>query len=62
MEHRARVGVECPQCHSRQFVEIQLDRPPEDYPLAREIRAQLEAWVASRCPEHLAPLLRLTKN
>lgn len=62
MEHRAQVGVECPQCHARQFLEIQLESPEESSPAFREIRRQLEAWVASRCPDHLGPLLKAGKN
>ncbi len=62
VQHQARVGVECPMCHHRAFVEIQLDHPVEDYPMAQEIRAQLELWMASHCPNHLRPMLALSKN
>ena len=62
MEHRAQVGVECPHCHFRQFVEVEFDKPVLNAPLAQEIRAQLEAWMASRCPEHLTPTLGRMKN
>ncbi len=60
--HRAQVGVECPTCHSKQFVEIQLDRPVTNFPAADEIRRQLEAWIASRCPDHLGPILKTSMN
>jgi hypothetical protein len=62
MEHRTQVGVECPQCHARQFLEIQLDKPVENSPAVQEIRRQLEAWIASRCPDHLGPMLISSKN
>lgn len=62
MEHRAQVGVECPQCHARQFLEIQLDKPVENSPAIEEIRRQLEAWIASRCPDHLGPIIKSSKN
>jgi len=62
VKHRAHVGVECPQCHWRQLVEIDLDKPIVDNPLAYEIRRQLEAWMASRCPDHLNVISNLSKN
>ncbi|HUZ45156.1 MAG TPA: hypothetical protein VMW54_00825 [Terriglobia bacterium] len=62
MEHRAHVGVECPQCHARQFLEIQLEQPVENSPAVKEIRRQLESWIASRCPDHLGPILNSSKN
>ncbi len=62
MEHRAHVGVECPQCHGKQFVEVQFDGPFDLSPLARELRAQLEAWMASRCPDHLSVMPNFSKN
>jgi hypothetical protein len=61
-EHRAQLGVECPQCHFRQFVEVQFDKPELNLPLVTEIRAELQAWMASRCPEHLTSLLPRMKN
>jgi hypothetical protein len=61
-EHRAQVGVECPQCHWRQFVEIHLDKPLEDSPMGRAIRGHLEAWMASHCPDHLHAISRFSKN
>jgi hypothetical protein len=62
MEHRAQVGIECPQCHARQFLEIQLEKPVDNSPAVQEIHRQLEAWIASRCPDHLGPLLKPSKN
>jgi len=59
---RARLGGECPQCHWRQFVEVQLDQPLASSPLAREIQVQLEAWMASRCPDHLNAISKFSKN
>jgi hypothetical protein len=26
------------------------------------LRQHLEAWIASRCPDHLAPFLEMSKN
>jgi SUMO ligase MMS21 Smc5/6 complex component len=60
--HRAQVGVECPTCHVKQFMEIQLDRPVNNSPAVDEIRRQLEAWIASRCPDHLGPVLKTSMN
>ncbi|MGH9355526.1 MAG: hypothetical protein ACRD10_05290 [Terriglobia bacterium] len=60
--HSAHMGVECPRCHWKQFIEINLDTPQTDNPMAREIRAQLEAWIASRCPDHLNVIPALSKN
>jgi hypothetical protein len=60
--HRAQVGIECPTCHVRQFMEVQLDNPMNNSPAVEEIHRQLEAWIASRCPDHLGPLLKLNMN
>ncbi|HVB28853.1 MAG TPA: hypothetical protein VNG91_03470 [Terriglobia bacterium] len=60
--HRAQVGVECPTCHARQFMEVQLDNPMNNSPAVEEIHRQLEAWIASRCPDHLGPLLESSMN
>jgi hypothetical protein len=27
-----------------------------------ELRKHLEAWIASRCPDHLGPILEMSKN
>ncbi len=62
MEHRGQIRVECPQCHARQFLEIHLDEPLADSQFAREIQAHLQAWIATRCPDHLGPYLKVTKN
>jgi len=60
--HRAQLGIECPTCHVRQFMEVQLDRPMNSSPAVEEIRRQLETWIASRCPDHLGPILRSSMN
>jgi hypothetical protein len=60
--HRAHVGVECPHCHWRQFVEIDIDRSQIDGPLAKEIRSHLAGWMASRCPDHLNVISHLSRN
>ena len=60
--HRAQVGIECPTCHVRQFMEIQMDNPVSNSHAAEEIHRQLEAWIASRCPDHLGPILKTSMN
>ncbi len=63
MEQRTQLPVECPQCHGRQFVEVELDRSLLMHsPQAQAIRAELEAWMASRCPDHLGVISQLSKN
>jgi hypothetical protein len=62
MEHRTQVPVECPACHWRQFVEVNLDHSLLDSPQAREIQGHLEEWLRSRCPDHLGPILEFSKN
>ncbi len=58
--HRVQIPVECPRCHWRHFVEVQLENlNPEE---GAEIHAQLERWVASRCPAHLGPIMEISKN
>jgi hypothetical protein len=59
---RAQVGVECPRCHFRQFVEVESDKPELNPPLVTEIRDQLQAWMASHCPEHLTSTLGRARN
>ncbi len=43
-------------------MEIEIDAEFLNSPLAKEIRAHLEAWIASRCPDHLGPILKMSKN
>lgn len=62
MEQRTQVGVECPQCHWRQFMEIEVDSQLLKSPVALEIRHHLEEWVKSRCPDHLGPIMEISKN
>jgi hypothetical protein len=61
-EHPTRVPVECPICHWRHFLEIGMDETMLNTPAAAEIHAQLAAWLASRCPEHLGPIMKMSKN
>jgi hypothetical protein len=60
--HRAQVGIECPTCHAKQFMEIQIDSPMSNSRTAEEIRRQLEVWIASRCPDHLGSVLKTSMN
>ncbi len=62
MEHRALVGVECPECHGRQFVELGMDLDLEDSPVAEEIERELREWLRSRCPNHLGSIMKKMKN
>jgi hypothetical protein len=62
LAHRAQVGIECPTCHATQIMEIQMDSPVSNSYAAEEIRRQLEAWIASRCPDHLGPVLKTSMN
>jgi len=62
MELRGLVGVECPQCHWKQFMELGFDQAIMDSPAAREIQHQLEEWLRSRCPDHLGAILETMKN
>ena len=56
------MGVECPQCHWRQFIELSLDQAIMDTPVAREIQRQLQEWLRSRCPDHLGAIMETMKN
>jgi hypothetical protein len=62
MEQRTQVGVECPKCHWRQFMEIEVDERLLNSPLAADIRHHLEEWMRSRCPNHLGELLKMSRN
>ena len=63
-EHRAQVGVECPQCHFRQLMEVDSDLGGtfSDNAVAKKIYAELQAWMLSRCPEHLKVISGLSRN
>jgi len=60
MEHRAQMPVQCPVCNWRHFMEIEAEEM--DFAAGKELRHHLEAWIASRCPDHLGPILEMTKN
>lgn len=62
MEQRTQVGIECPQCHGRQLMEIEVDEGLLQSPLAAEIRHHLEEWMRSRCPDHLGRINGFNKN
>jgi len=63
-QHRTHVGVECPQCHFREFMEVDSDLGGtfNDNAVARKIYAELQAWMVSRCPDHLKAISRLSRN
>jgi hypothetical protein len=54
--------VECPQCHWKQFLEVEIEEGMIQSPLAKQIQQELEEWVRSRCPDHLGLIARLSKN
>jgi len=62
MEQRTQVGVQCPKCHWRQFMEVEMDPQIMNSPLAQEIRTHLQEWMLSRCPDHLGEFLKTSKN
>jgi len=62
VEQRTQVGVECPKCHRRQFMEIEIDTGLLNSPLAQEIQAHLQEWMLSRCPDHLGEFLKSSRN
>jgi hypothetical protein len=33
-----------------------------DKVVGAELRQHLEAWLATRCPDHLGPILEMSKN
>ena len=62
MEQRAQGGVECPKCHWRQFMEVEIDPHLMNSSLALEIQVHLREWMLSRCPDHLGAFLKTSKN
>jgi hypothetical protein len=54
------VPVQCPVCNWRHFLEVEID--DWDLTVGSEVRRHLEAWIASRCPDHLGPILEMSKN
>ncbi len=57
---QAKLLVECPACHSHHWMDFQSEIPLGES--APDIRRQMEMWLASHCPEHLAPLLKWSRN
>jgi len=62
MEQHAHVPVECPQCHWKQFMEVEIDPRMIQSPLYKKIQQELEEWIRSRCPDHLGVIAGLSKN
>lgn len=60
MEHHAQVPVQCPVCKWRHFLEVEVE--DFDKIAGPELRKHLEAWIASRCPDHIGPILEMSKN
>lgn len=62
VEQRVQFGVECPQCHWKHFMEVGIDTKLLKSPMYQEIKNQLEAWLRSRCPDHLGMIANLSRN
>ena len=62
MEQRVRIGVECPACHWKQFMDAEIDVGLLNSPVYREIKSQLEAWIRSHCPDHLSAIADMSRN
>ena len=60
VQFRAQVPVQCPVCNWRHFWQVEIE--DFDKVAGAELRQHLEAWVASRCPDHLGPILEMSKN
>jgi hypothetical protein len=60
MQQRAQVPVQCPICNWRHFMEMEIEE--SDLKAGAELRKHLEAWIATRCPDHLGPIMEMTKN
>ena len=60
--HHLQVGVVCPLCQRRHFLEIAGDDSFLGSPAAKQIREHLEAWMASRCPDHLGIIAEMSRN
>lgn len=60
VDHRARVPVECPICHWKHFQEVEIE--DFDAVAAADVRKHLEAWLATRCPQHFGPFIEISKN
>lgn len=60
--HRAQVGVECPVCRWRHFLEVNFDLATLDARSSQEVARQLQEWLRSRCPDHLGPFLKASKS
>jgi len=58
--YAAQLPVECPVCNWRHFFAIETEQGSRA--TALELRRHLEAWLASRCPEHLGPIMEMSKN
>lgn len=43
-------------------MEAEIETSLLNSPLYREIKNQLEAWILSRCPDHLGAIANLSKN
>jgi hypothetical protein len=41
---------------------MEIETEEMDEVAGRELRKHLEAWIASRCPDHLGPILEMSKN
>jgi hypothetical protein len=60
MQQRAQIPVQCPVCNWQHFVEAEVEE--QDLKIGAELRKHLEAWIATRCPDHLLPIMELSRN
>ena len=64
VNYRARIGVECPQCHFKQLVAVDSEIVGTllDSQAAKRVHAELVAWMGTHCPEHLRSISLLSRN
>jgi hypothetical protein len=41
---------------------MEIEAEERDLTPGAELRKHLEAWIASRCPDHLGPIMEMSKN
>jgi hypothetical protein len=41
---------------------MEIEVEEKDLEAGAELRKHLEAWIATRCPDHLGPIMEMSKN
>jgi hypothetical protein len=41
---------------------MEIEVEEKDLEAGAELRKHLEAWIATRCPDHLGPILQTSRN